>query len=109
MLAIPTTTVTILRGTATNGYGDTVDSATVIATGVPASLVEQNSATTRPASRRPRTMRYARCRLPGTTPLAIGDRIKDEKTQTIWQLDDSTQLPNVATKTDLTLRLRRAT
>lgn len=109
MLAIPTTTVTVLSGTTANGYGDTVDAATVVATGVPASLLEQREATTRPVSRRPQTVQYARCRLPAGTPIAVGNRVKDERTSVIWQVDDITTIRNVVAATDIRLNLRRAT
>lgn len=109
MLAIPTTTVTVLHGTTTNGFGDVADAATVVATGVKASLLEQRQNTTRPVSRRPQTMRYARCRVPAGTPVQVGDRVKDESTQITWQVDDITQLRNVAVAQDIRLNLRRAT
>lgn len=109
MLAIPTTTLTILAGTTTNGFGDTIDAATVVATGVPASLIEQRQNTTRPVSRRPQTMRLARCRVPAGTPVAVGNRVRDESTQVTWQVDDITQLRNVVSANDMRLNLRQAT
>jgi hypothetical protein len=109
MLAIRTTTVTILSGTTANGYGDTVDAATVVATGVPASLIEQRQNTTRPVSRRPQTVRYARCRVPNGTPVVVGNRVRDESTQVLWQVDDITQLRNVVYASDIRLNLRRDT
>ncbi len=108
MLAIPTTTVTILAGTTTNGFGDTVDAAVPVATGVPASLIEQRQNTTRSASRRPQTMRYARCRVPNGTPVAVGNRVRDESTQIVWQVDDITQVRHVVSTQDIRLNLRRA-
>ncbi len=109
MLAVPTTTVTILTGTTTNGYGDTTDANVVVAEKVPASLVEQQQQTTRPVSRRPQTVQMARCRLPAGTPVAVGNRVFDENTQVTWQVDDITQIRNVVSATDIRLNLRRAT
>lgn len=108
MLAIPTTRITILDGTATNGFGDTVDARNVVASGVPASLIEQRQTTTRPADRRPQTMRYATCRFDGRITIRPGQRILDENTNIVWQLDDTAQSASFVSTTDQRLRLRRA-
>jgi hypothetical protein len=109
MLAVPTTTVSILRGTTTNPFGDVQDTAAIAASGIPASLLEYSQESKRPADRHQQTVRMARCRIPGTTTVQTGDRIKDENTLAVYAVDDSTQLRNIVSTTDLRLVLRRIT
>ena len=80
---VATTTVSILRGTATNRYGDTVDTDAVAATRVPASILERPVTGTKPAEGREDTPRtYAlRTRWRG---LQQNDRIRDERTGVIY-------------------------
>lgn len=81
MSFIANTTVSILRGTAVDDFGDEVDTDSVIARKVPASILERPVTGGRPASGRtdtPRTyaLRIWR-RLP--SPLRQDDRVRDER------------------------------
>lgn len=106
MLAIPTTRVSILRGTTTDGYLDVADNNTVAASGIPASLLEQTRRTTRPADRRSQVIRFVACRLPASTDIQPDDRIKDERTGVIYSQDDSLHNNGVVIGTDIKLALR---
>lgn len=74
-----TTTVTVLRGTATDRYGDEMDTDTVVATNVPASILERPVTGARPASGRKDTPRTYALRT-WRRDLQQNDRIRDEKT-----------------------------
>lgn len=109
MLAIPTTTVSLLRGTSTDAYLDTVDNNTVAASGIPASILEQTRSSTRPVDRRQQTVRSFACRLPATTDLQPDDRIRDERTGVVYSQDNSLHNNGVVVGTDFKLTLRLAT
>jgi hypothetical protein len=106
MLAIPTTTVSILRGTSTDGYLDVVDNLTVAASGIPASMLEQTRTTTRPADRRRQVVRYIACRIDARNDVRPDDRIKDERTGLIYSQDNSLHNNGVVVSTDIKLALR---
>lgn len=81
---IATTRVTILRGTTTDEFGDTVDTDTEAGTdgqtGIPASLVEQTRTATTRDDLTPRVVRYTVGRLPAGTDIGEDDRLRDDRT-----------------------------
>lgn len=109
MKARANTRVSILRGTSTDGFGDTVDGLTAVTTGVNASLIEQSQTVRRRDEREPRTIRSTRCRLPAGTDIRRGDRIKDESTGVIYVFDEQVDPGNPVRRTDIRLDLRRVT
>jgi hypothetical protein len=85
---IATTTVSILGGvTADDGFGDSADNATVSASGVPASILEQERRTTGYRDGMPRVVRYVTGRLPAGTAVTEDNRILDENTGQIYIID----------------------
>lgn len=80
MQAIPTTTISILRGTTTTGAGDVVDSLTPVYTGIPASIMERNRLGIDSQEQDPRVYRYTTCRLPAGTDIVDTDIVLDETT-----------------------------
>jgi len=109
MQAIATTTVSILRGTTTDAFGDEQDTDTAIATGVPASLTEQSRRVTTRDDPTPRIVRYAVARLPARTDVTDQDRIRDERTGAIYIVDAVSGMANPAFEVDRRLDLRRTT
>lgn len=109
MKARATTTVSILRGTTTDGLGDTVDSTTAVYTGITASIIEQTRTVRRRDEREPRTVRRYVGRLPAGTDLQRGDRIKDERTDAVYMFDEYDQLSSPTRVNDIRLDLRRVT
>lgn len=106
----PTTTVAILRGTTTDGYGyEADDNATPVASGILASIIEQTQNTRRQDSDRPSTIRGYICRLPHDTDVRDGDRIKDESDDSIYMLDTITRAANPARAMDWQIMLRKVT
>jgi len=109
MQAIATTTVSILRGTTTDAFGDEQDTDTAIATGVPASLTEQSRRVTTRDDPTPRIVRYAVARVVAGTDVTDQDRVRDERTGAIYIVDAVSSMANPAVAADLRLDLRRTT
>lgn len=109
MKARANTTVSILRGADTDSFGDPVDTLTVVATGVTASIIEQRKTVTTPVDGNVRQVRFTTGRLPAGTDVRTGDRIKDEKTNRIYVFDASSQPENSVRTNDIHLDLRRVT
>lgn len=109
MIAVATTTVSILRGTDTDAYGDPADNATVAASGLPAALTEQSRLTTDPATGTPRTVHYTTLRISHGTDLRAGDRIRDEGDGSVYIVDETAQVQNPAVAMDLRAELRHLT
>lgn len=80
MSFLATTTVTITRGTAENAYGDEIDTDEVVASKVPASILERPVTGARPASGRADTPRIYAMRVWKTVDLRQNDRVRDERT-----------------------------
>ncbi|MCX5338356.1 hypothetical protein [Streptomyces sp. NBC_00140] len=81
---LATTTVSILRGTTEDEFGDETDTATTLAVGIPASLIEATRTAMEPVSGTPRIIRTHVCRLPPAVDVTENDRIKDEQTNEIY-------------------------
>ena len=109
MQAIATTTVSILRGTTTDPYGDERDTDTPVATGIPASLTEQSRRVTTRDDPTPRIVRYAVARVPARTDITDQDRVRDERTGAIYIVDAVSGMTNPAIEVDRRLDLRRTT
>lgn len=109
MLARATTTLSVLRGTSTDGYGDEVDTDTIAATGIPASLVEQTRRVTSRDDPTPRIVRYTVGRVTAGTDITDQDRIRDERTGDTYIVDAVSAMTSAAVAADLRLDLRRTT
>ncbi|MBD9700649.1 hypothetical protein IHE56_00790 [Streptomyces sp. ID01-12c] len=109
MQAIATTTLTVLRGTTTDVYGDEQDTDTTVATGVVASLVEQSRRVTTRENPTPRIVRYAVARVPAGTDVRDQDRVRDERTGATYIVEAPSSMANPAMAVDLRLDLRRTT
>jgi hypothetical protein len=81
---LATTTVSVLGGTSTDAFGDEADGTTVLASGVPASLIESTRTAQEPVTGTPRIIRTHICRLPPGTAVDETKRIKDEQTSEIY-------------------------
>jgi hypothetical protein len=106
--AVPTTTVTVLRGSTTDDLGDTVAADTVAASGIPFSLLEQRRSVYVAVDNRVQQVRYFTGRAPGDSDILISDRIRDETTGTVYQVDSVTQVGSPVQMNDLRLDLRKA-
>lgn len=93
MIATPTTSVTVLRGTTTDAYGDLVDANTVVMTAVPASIIERSQKVHEPKTGEDRIIRIFKLRVPNGTGLRKGDRVRDA-TGTLYIIDNVYQQAN---------------
>jgi hypothetical protein len=114
------TTVSILRGTGEDSFGDDTDAGTIIANGIPAFISSPGMSAFRPiilgttvyppGTEMPRTIRDATGILPGGTDVTYLDQILDEMTQLTYSVFLVTQQGNVGGMLmDLQLTLRRVT
>lgn len=104
------TSVSILRGTATDPYGDTVDSGTPYMFGVPAILTETGRSIQDPSTPMPRTIRSITCHVPPWTGVQDTDQIYDESTGDTYIILGVTRPPTlIGTPVDMLLTLKRVT
>lgn len=94
MIATPTTTVDVLRGTTTDAYGDLVDTDTTVLTGLRASIIEQRQRPHQPRDGEDRNVRYFKGRVPRGTGVAKGDRLRDTTTGTVYVVESVYQQAN---------------
>lgn len=106
MQAIPTTTVSILRGTTETPAGDVVDSLTPVYTGVLASIMERTRVGIDSDAQDPRVYHYTVGRLPAGTDVVETDLILDERTGKQYAIAAVSTLSSPVHLPDLRLDLR---
>ncbi len=109
MNAVATTTVAILRGSSTDDYGDVVESTTAIATGVPASIIEQRRLVATESEPQPRAVVFYTGRVGALVDVTDGDRIRDERTGEVYLVDTVSRTSSPVMVNDRRLDLRRVT
>ncbi|GAA4082702.1 head-tail adaptor protein [Actinomadura miaoliensis] len=92
----PTTTVSILRTdpddpNAVDEYGDPLDTDTPIATGLPASIIQQAVRQFLPSENRLTIIQTHTGRLRGDVDVKPTDRIRDERTGTLYTIEGLVQ------------------
>lgn len=103
-------TITLLRGTTTNQYGDEIDSNTPLMTGIPATLIETGKTVQDPSTPTPRTIRQIYCSVPYWTGILNTDRLLDERNQDVFIILSVTTPPTIiGAPVDLVLTLKRVT
>lgn len=91
----PTTTVRIERGDDTDEYGDPIDSDTVYASALPATITEISQRSFRAAEQRGGSVEEFTVRLRPSSPLQEGDRVIDERTEAVYQIRSVRHSPTV--------------
>ncbi|MCX4504566.1 hypothetical protein OOK53_18940 [Streptomyces anulatus] len=109
MYVLPTTTISVLRGTVLDEFLDEADTTTVVATGVPASLIEQTRRPYTPDNPTPRVIRYSIARLSSDADIRESDRIKDESTNRIYIIEAVSSTTGFGMCNDLRLDLKQTT
>jgi hypothetical protein len=119
MYALANTTVSILRSTQTDSFGDVEDSMQPIVTGLiafisyptmsPLRPIVLGSTIFEPSSPEPSTLRLAACALPSGTDIRNTDQILDEFTNLVYEVYQVTALGNAGATPDLILTLKRVT
>ena len=98
---IPTTRVTIQRGTATDSYGDEIDSGQVHATGVPVVITEVQQRSFLPDEQRGGVTEQHIIRFRPAVDIREGDRVLDEHTGALYVITDVTTPPSVTGLADI--------
>jgi hypothetical protein len=106
---IATCTASILRGTATDTYGDAVDSAVAIATGVIASIREQSRVAFDPSTQEPRVVRFTQGVMPAGTDVTETDQVRDDTYGVTYIVTSVTQGRQPGFTPDLELQLKQIT
>lgn len=107
MIALATTSVSILRGTTTDVFDDEADAVTAVKSGIPASLMESARTAMEPVTGTPRIIRTHVARMPATTDVTEGDRVKDERTNEIYIVVSVTKNSNPVLTQPLRVDLKR--
>jgi hypothetical protein len=109
--AVATCTVSVLRGTTVDPvYGDMTATMTVIASGIPCSIVEQPRAkVTTPGNPTPRVTRDYDGIIGSDVDVTDYDRLKDEKSGQIYVIVSVSQQALPGITSDQSLELRRLT
>lgn len=94
MIATPTTVVDVLRGTATNNYGDVIDATTVAISGLPMSIIEQRRTVRGPNESEDRVIRTHKGRARNGAGLLKGDRLRDRTTARVFVIAEVYQQDN---------------
>lgn len=104
------TTVTLLRGTSENQFGDLIDALDPVMTGLPATLAETGKTVQDPTSTTPRTIRQVYCSVPQYAGLVNTDRLLDESTGETYIVIDVTTPPTIiGAPVDTVATLKRIT
>jgi hypothetical protein len=101
--------VSILRGTAPNAYGDLVPSGTAVYASVPAAIAETSRTVSDPATQAPRTVRAITCVMPGWADVLASDQLLDQATGLTYAIESVTAQPSLGYPPDKVLTLRRVT
>lgn len=109
MSFLATTTISVLRGTAADRYGDEVDTDTVVASRIPASILEKPVTGARPASGRTDTPRGYFLRVWRVFAFQQGDRVRDERTGEIYAVTTKAPATNPVGLGSTRLDLQRVT
>lgn len=110
MYALATCLASVLRGTTTDAYLDTVDAVVVAAAGLPAAIRERTSRVSGGASGQPRVVRVVSGQVGSGTDVRIGDRLRDDTHGgVIYTVENVTDPGGPGGTADLELELKRVT
>ena len=110
MYALASTTVSILRGTTVNDWGDVIDdidAARVVATGVPVDIAVTNTNTFDPTNQQIRTIRSIGGAIQSDTDITASDRLRDDTTGVVYIVESVTQRMGPGFVGDLELVLKQ--
>lgn len=110
MYALATCLASVLRGTTTDDYLDTVDAVTVATAGLPAAIRERTSRVSGGATGQPRVVRTVAGQVRSGTDVRIGDRLRDDTHGgVIYTVENVTDPGGPGNTADLELELKRVT
>lgn len=91
---VPTSVMDVQRGSSTDAYGDAIDTATTVATGLPAAVSEEGGVGRgqqrryRPAENRTTLVETFSIRLRPDADIREGDRLVDQRSGAVFQVQD---------------------
>ena len=109
MYDLATCTASILRGTTTDAFGDPLDTATVVTSGVLAAIREDTRTVFDQATQTPRVVRRIRGVMPSDTEVRDTDRIRDDTNNVTYIVTEVTAPRQPGFSPDLQLELKRIT
>ena len=107
MYALATCTVSILRGTSTNEFGDEVDNGTVAASGIPASIIVRSKSISDSATQTPRIVQQVIGAIGSNVDIRDTDQIRDDTNGITYVIESVIQPNGPGLTPDLQLELRR--
>ena len=108
--ALATCLASVLRGTSTDTYLDTVATATVAVAGLPAAIRERTSRVSGGATGQPRVVRVVAGQVQSGTDVRVGDRLRDDTHGgVIYTIENVTDPSGAGATADLELELKRVT
>jgi hypothetical protein len=105
-MELATTTISVLRGTKTNRFGDRTNVGVPIYTGIPAALIETGKQVFDRATARPQTIRTTKAVVDEWVDILTSDTIKDERTGDYFIVEDVMRQPTLGPPPDKILTLR---
>ena len=109
MQGLANASVSVLRGTTTDEFGDEIDTNLVAAASVPAAIVESSRVVLDQATQTPRTVRALTCVMPSWADVLDTDRLQDQATGRIYIIESVEQQPSLGYPGDQVLTLKRDT
>jgi len=106
MMELANTTLSVLRGTTVNAYGDKTNVGDPLYTGIPAALVESSKQSFDRASQRFQTIRTSTCVVPEWADIIDTDTLIDETTGNAYMIESVTRQPTLGPPPDKILILR---
>lgn len=106
MLELANTTVSVLRGTTVNDWGDKTNVGTPLYTGIPAAIVESSKQAFDRASQRFQTIRTSTCVVPDWADIVDTDTLIDETTGNAFMIESVELQPSLGPPPDKILTLR---
>lgn len=107
MWSRPNAVISVLTGTSVDALGDVYDNASVSASGIPASIIEQSPRQVNvPADGRTDVVRRYAGRVPTNVSVTSNDRIRDDLSGVVYEIDNVTDSTRVGERR---LDLRRVT
>jgi hypothetical protein len=106
VMEIANTTLSVLRGTKVNAYGDKTNVGTPLYTGIPAAVVESSRQAFDRASQRHQTIRTIQCVVPDWADILDTDTLMDETTRNFFMVESIAMQPTLGPPPDKLLTLR---
>jgi hypothetical protein len=105
--ALATCLASVLRGTGTNTWGDTVDNATVAASGIPAAITVRSRTAQDSATQTSRVIETVTGAVGSNVDIRDTDRLRDDTHGITYSIEAVTQPGGAGLTADLQLELRR--